>query len=229
MFTYINLVYWLLALASLIAWARFCAFMSEDITKNLVDQPELPWKLGAAGVMLLMLVMYLVMPSFWIALPVNAVIAGGMIAAFWVIRESKRHWARRGICFAVRSRRQGRPSSRMEERKNSRQVQLSYVRHDNSAMPLPKADDPLASGLGTADQIVIQALMRRAEMVELAPHQNGYGLALITDGDACGAAGGWIGPRRRRRFRRSRYWQVCRRKNAGGRRRGSFAPRTRKV
>src|ERR1700744_5528516 len=70
----------------------------------------------------------------------------------------------------------------MEERKNARQVQLSYVRHDNKPLALPRADDPLASGLGVADQIVIQALMRRAEMVELSPTQNGYALSLITDG-----------------------------------------------
>src|SRR5207249_252163 len=56
-------------------------------------------------------------------------------------------------------------------------------RHDGSPMPLPRPGDPLAAGLGTADSIVIQALMRRAEIVDLAPGQQGaYTLTLITDG-----------------------------------------------
>jgi general secretion pathway protein E len=71
----------------------------------------------------------------------------------------------------------------MEERKNARQVQLSYLRHDNTPMPLPRADDPLATGLGTADQIVISALVRRSEIVDLSPMPQGpYALALVTDG-----------------------------------------------
>src|SRR6185295_18103870 len=86
MFDYVNLIEWLVALASLVAWARFATFLADDVSNNLIDQPELPWKLGAAGVFVLMLIVYLIMPSFWVALPVNLLIAGGMIGAFWAVR-----------------------------------------------------------------------------------------------------------------------------------------------
>jgi type II secretory ATPase GspE/PulE/Tfp pilus assembly ATPase PilB-like protein len=180
MFDYINVIYWLIALASLVAWARFSTFLADDVTRNLVDQPELPWKLGVVGAGFLMMIMFVVLPSFWIALPVNLVIAGGIIAAFWAIRVKALGPA--GHLFKGALQAAERASSRMEERKNARQVQLTYLRHDNTPMPLPRSDDPLATGLGVADQLVIQALMRRAEMIELAPAQNGYGLSLITDG-----------------------------------------------
>ena len=49
-------------------------------------------------------------------------------------------------------------------------------------MILPKADDPLAAGIATADQLVIQALIRRAEQVDLTPTENSYGLTFLTDG-----------------------------------------------
>jgi general secretion pathway protein E len=179
-FDYVNVVYWLIALASLVAWARFSTFMCDDITKNIVDQPELPWKLGAAGVMLAMIVVYVSMPMFWIALPVNLVIAGTMIGIFWTLRVKT--LGPSGHLFKGAIQAAGSMSNRMEERKNARQVQLTYLRHDNTLMPLPKAQDPLAAGLGTADSFVIQALMRRAEMVELAPAKDGYALSLITDG-----------------------------------------------
>src|SRR5207249_4970017 len=86
MFDYVNLIYWLIALASLVAWARFATFMADDVSNNLIDQPELAWKLGAAGVFVLMLIMYIVpVPSFWVSFAVNALIAGGMIGAFWAV------------------------------------------------------------------------------------------------------------------------------------------------
>jgi type II secretory ATPase GspE/PulE/Tfp pilus assembly ATPase PilB-like protein len=180
MFDYLNLVEWFVALATLVAWLRFSTFLAQDVTENLVDQPELPWKLGAAGVGILMLLIYLLMPSFWIALPFNVLIAGGMIGAFWYVRVKALGPA--GHLFKGALQAAEKASSRIEERKNARQVQLSYLRHDNSPMPLPRPGDPLATGLGTADQIVIQALMRRAENVDLSPAQNGYALTLITDG-----------------------------------------------
>jgi general secretion pathway protein E len=180
MFDYINVIYWLIALASLVAWARFATFMCADVTRNLVDQPELPWKLGSAGVFLLMLLVYLLMPSFWIALPANIVIAGGAVAYFWNIRVKTLGAA--GHLFKGAIQAASNVSAGIQERKNARQVQLTYLRHDNTPMPLPGPQDPLAVGLGTADGIVIQALMRRAEIVDLAPSQDGYSLNLITDG-----------------------------------------------
>jgi type II secretory ATPase GspE/PulE/Tfp pilus assembly ATPase PilB-like protein len=181
MFDYVNVLYWLIALASLVAWARFATFMCDDITQNLVDQPEIPWKLGSAAIFLLMLVVWIVgLPSFWVALPINLVIAGGTVGGFWYIRVKtlgpKGHLFRKAIEAA------GQVSKGMEERKNARQVQLTYLRHDNTPMTLPGAQDPLAVGLGTADAIVIQALMRRAEIADLSPAPNAYSLNLITDG-----------------------------------------------
>jgi type II secretory ATPase GspE/PulE/Tfp pilus assembly ATPase PilB-like protein len=40
----------------------------------------------------------------------------------------------------------------------------------------------LAAGIATADQLVIQALIRRAEQVDLTPTENSYGLSFLTDG-----------------------------------------------
>ncbi len=180
MFGYVNLIYWLIALAGLIAWIRFSVFMCDDITRNLVDQPELPWKLGSGGIFVLLLLVFLAMPSFWIALPVNIVIAGGMIGAFWALRVKALGPA--GHLFSGAIQAAGNVSRGMEERKNARQVQLTYLRHDGSAMPLPASNDPLAAGLGVADSLIIQALMRRAETIDLGPAQDHYTLIMNTDG-----------------------------------------------
>ena len=140
MFDYVNVIYWLIALASLVAWARFATFMCEDVAKNLVEQPELPWKLGAAGVFLLLFIVYLIMPSFWIAFPINVVIVGGAIGGYWALRVktlgSSGHFFQGTIQAAEGM------SKNIQERKNARQVQLTYLRHDNTAMPLPESARP---------------------------------------------------------------------------------------
>ncbi|MGN6367143.1 MAG: ATPase, T2SS/T4P/T4SS family [Phycisphaerae bacterium] len=180
MFDYFNVIYWLIAFASLLAFAKFCTFVAEDVKKHLVELPELPWQLGYVSALLVMFIVFVVMPSFWIALPVNAVIAGTAVGVFWwkrvqVLGPSGHLFS--GAIASVSS-----ASTRREERRSARQVQLTYLRHNDSPMILPKPDDPLAAGIATADQLVIQALIRRAEQVDLTPSENSYGLTFLTDG-----------------------------------------------
>ena len=179
-FDYLNLIEWVVALASLIGWLRFATFMSEDITQNLVDQPEIPWKLGSAGVAVVMLIVYIVMPNFWAGLAINFVITGTVVGLFWVLRVKT--LGPSGHLFKGAIRSATGMSHRFEERKNARQVQLTYLKHDNTPMLLPPPQDPLAAGLGTADSMMIQAIERRAEVVDLSPGHEGYALSLITDG-----------------------------------------------
>lgn len=180
MFDYFNLVYWLIALGSLIAWANFATFVSRDVHEHLVNQPEMPWKAMGAGVLILMFLVYLLMPSFWIALPLNFLMAGGGVGYYWYIRVkelgAKGHLFRRTIETARGA------SRRVEEHRVAKQVMLSYLKHDDSPMPLPRPEDPVAAGLATADQMVIQALLRRAEQVDLSPVAGGYIVKYIIDG-----------------------------------------------
>jgi general secretion pathway protein E len=180
MFDYFNIVYWIIALASLIAFAKFATFVAEDVKKHLVDLPELPWQLSYIGVLLVMFIVFITMPSFWIALPVNAVIAGTAVGVFWWKRVQVLGPAGHLFSGAIAS--VASASTRREERRSARQVQLTYLRHNDSPMILPKPDDPLAAGIATADQLVIQALIRRAEQVDLTPTENSYNLTFLTDG-----------------------------------------------
>jgi type II secretory ATPase GspE/PulE/Tfp pilus assembly ATPase PilB-like protein len=175
-------VYWLIALASLIAWARFCTYVSDDVTENLPEQPDVAWKMGMLGVLLVMFVVWLAMPSFWAALPVNLVLAAAAIGAYWMIRVKT--LGSKGHLFSGTLQTMAGVSNKMDERRSAKQVQLTYLRGNDEHVPLPQKDDPLAAGLATADEILIQALVRRADMVELAPTQGGYALNFLVDGVA---------------------------------------------
>ncbi|MCL2648351.1 MAG: Flp pilus assembly complex ATPase component TadA [Phycisphaerales bacterium] len=184
MFDYLNLVYWLIALASLLAWARFSTFVAGDVETVLVDQPELGWKLGTLGALLAMMMVWVVMPSFWVALPVNVVIAGVVLGTYWFLRVKtlgpSGHLFRGALDTFTRA------TGTLENRRNANQVQLVYLRGDDQPLPLPHRDDPLAAGLATADEILIQALVRRAEQIEMIPGGGGgnYSLGMLVDGVA---------------------------------------------
>jgi len=182
MFDYLNLVYWLVALGSLLAWGRFATFVGEDLETKMIDLPELGWKLGMLGVMVVMFVVWVAMPSFWVAMPVNLVIAGGVVAVYWVLRVKA--LGSRGHLFQGALNTMASATGTMQAKKNAKQVQLAYLRSDDQPLPLPKRDDPLAVGLATADDILIQALVKRADQIEMVPGQGGggYALGLLVDG-----------------------------------------------
>jgi type II secretory ATPase GspE/PulE/Tfp pilus assembly ATPase PilB-like protein len=179
MFDYINVVYWLVALLCLFGWARFATFVAQDVDERL-NLPPVPWKLGYAGVLLVMFAVFVFVPNFWIALAANFVVVASAVGLFW--------WKRvellgpSGHLFSKTLGSLSRASGRMEERKNARQVTLQYSFANGSAMTLPAADNPLAAGLATADQLIIQGLVRRAEGIDLIPTEGSYNLLYIVDG-----------------------------------------------
>ena len=134
------------------------------------------------------------------ALPVNLLIAAGRSDG---VRDGAGEgcWGRRGSLFKGTISTFGAARGKLSERQNAKQVQLTYLHKDDSPVRLPAADDPLAAGLAAADDVVIQALVRRAEQVEMQPSfRAGGGLcaelhcgrrSLQPAGD--GADGGGIG------------------------------------
>src|SRR4051812_48791762 len=123
MFEYFNLIYWIIAFASLIAFARFATFVSDDVTHNLVDQPELPWKVGYAVILLVLALVFLLAPFPW-NFVINLVIAGSAVGAYWAIRVKT--LGPEGHLFKKTLQNVAQASNKMEERRSARQVQLTY-------------------------------------------------------------------------------------------------------
>src|ERR1700722_19618856 len=82
---YINPIYWLLAFLGLCVWARFCTFVSRDV-QQLRSQNIYLWKGLAAGSLALVIFLWLVLPSFWLALLAQLLICGGVLAFYWMVR-----------------------------------------------------------------------------------------------------------------------------------------------
>ena len=180
-FEYLNLVYWVMAVAGLLAWARFASFVSRDVA-TMSTIPELLWRCIVVGVLLVMTFVFILMPSFWVSMPLNVLIAGGVVGWYWMLRVKE--LGKAGHLFQKTIRAAGKVSKGIEEKRASKQVQLRYLRPDDSPMPLPAPDDPVSAGLSIMDQLMIRALERHAETIELVPGNAGYELRMMIDGMA---------------------------------------------
>ncbi|MEI8194651.1 MAG: hypothetical protein WCI73_01950, partial [Phycisphaerae bacterium] len=177
---FVNPIYWLIAVAATLAWARFATFVAHDVHDSLRKQNELVWKLVALSVLLLMTFLWVLLPSFWIALPVNLVLCGAVIGWYWMVRVQEMGPA--GHLLAALISTMGRTSEKMSERRAARSVMLAYIAKDDKPIPLPQTDDPAHAGMTYADQMLVQALERRTQDIEMAPGNDGYDLRFLVDG-----------------------------------------------
>lgn len=176
---FINPIFWLIAVASCLAWARFATWVAEDVSR-LSRQSELLWRLVPSAVLVVMTLVWVSMPSFWVALPVNFVLVAGVVGWYWAVRVGE--LGSKGHLFSKAIQGMEQASQRMGERRAQRQVSLSYMGSDDRPIPLPKPEDPAATGVSYADQMLAQALEKRADDIELSPGAQGYDLKFVVDG-----------------------------------------------
>lgn len=177
---FVNPIYWLIAVLSTLAWARFATFVAHDVHDTLRKQNELLWKLLGLSVLLLMSFLWVLLPSFWIALPVNLVVCGAVLGLYWMVRVGE--MGPDGHLLAALISTMGRTSAQMSERRAARSVMLAYIGKDDKPIQLPLPDDPAHAGMTYADQMLVQAMERRTQDIELAPGNDGYDLRFLVDG-----------------------------------------------
>ncbi len=177
---YINPIFWLIALVMVLLWVRFITWVDEDL-RNLPKQPEMLWKSINLSVMFLLLVVFVAVPEFFIALAVAIVMVGAVIGWYWAVRVQELGPA--GHLFTAQHLGMNSFAGAREERRLAKQITLSYWRN-GKPIDIPAADDPMSPGITLADQIIIQAVDRRAEAIWLVPSPNAYDLRFYVDGVA---------------------------------------------
>jgi type II secretory ATPase GspE/PulE/Tfp pilus assembly ATPase PilB-like protein len=176
---FINPVFWVLGACGLLAWGRFVMWLSIDV-ESLAHQSIAMWRNIAVGSLVLLTLVWLVVPMFWIAFVLALAIAGGVVGWYWVVRVKVRGAA--GHLFAGTLQKASSLSQNIKYQQASRNITLAYFKADDSPMPLPAADDPLAQGLAMADQLFAEAASKRAESVELLPTSQSYEIRFLVDG-----------------------------------------------
>jgi type II secretory ATPase GspE/PulE/Tfp pilus assembly ATPase PilB-like protein len=176
---YINPVFWILSVGGLLAWSRFVMWLSIDV-ETLRHQSIPLWRGIAVGSLVVLALLWLVVPMFWVAFFLELAIAGGVVAWYWMVRVKERGAA--GHLFAGTLQKASALSQNISYQKASRHITLTYFKADDSVMPLPAADDPMAQGLALADQLFSEAATKRAEGIDLVPKGESYEIRFLVDG-----------------------------------------------
>ncbi len=178
---FINPVYWILALALTVAWAWFCTWVGRD-APNLHRQREFFWNWVMVGALTLILLFWVLIPNFWLALLVNLAVMAGVVAWYWHVRVAE--LGPSGHLMAAVFASLGRVAESREIKKSAEQLILDYITDSGAPRRLPTTDDPLYGGVVLADQLLVQAMESRAQLIDLSPSSQAYELRFSVDGVA---------------------------------------------
>jgi type II secretory ATPase GspE/PulE/Tfp pilus assembly ATPase PilB-like protein len=177
---FVNPIYWVLAIAVVLCWARFAMFVSEDVKAFRTPQAEILWRSVVLGAFFLLIVVWMIVPFFWIALPLDLVIFAGVF--FWYdttrVANLKIH------VFNALFQKVQSHNTKSNIKKAAQGVALGYLRKDDSPVQLPMPEDPAYEGIAMADDMMIKATEYRADTVELTPTAATYDMRFYVDGFA---------------------------------------------
>ncbi len=177
---YINVVFLVLALALMLFWARLAVWIHVDMA-NLTDQPVLVWKSVLLGSLFLMTLVWVLVPLFYVAFPLNLLVAAGIFGWYWKIRTGQLGSTGSGLVGALTGK-FGQLAEGRQAQKSAQQLILNYLKASGNPIPLPRTDDPSWASMLAADQLLIQATESRAQKIELIPSQQAYDVQFTVDG-----------------------------------------------
>ncbi len=176
---FINPAYWIVAFALTVAWAWFGTWVGRD-APSLRRQREFLWNWVMVGSLALLLLFWVLIPNFWLALLVNLAVMAGVVAWYWHVRVAE--LGPSGHLLAAVFASLGRVAETREIKKSAEQLILEYITDGGAPQRLPATDDPLYGGVVLADQLLVQAMESRAQLIELSPSSQAYELRFSVDG-----------------------------------------------
>jgi len=175
---FVNPIYWVLAVSLVLGWARFAMWVSEDVKQFRKPENELFWRSVVLCTLLVLIVLWMIIPLFWIALPLGAMIFAGVFYWYDMARMAELNMhVLNALFLKVQS-----SQNKSKMKKSAQGVALGYLRQDDSPLQLPMQDDPTYEGIIMADDMMISATNIRADTVELTPGTANYDIRFLVDG-----------------------------------------------
>lgn len=178
---YVNPIFWVISVILILAWSRWVAWMARDVV-TLNNQPELMWRGVGLGSILLIMLSWLLVPIWWAGLGIAVAVMAGIF--FWYTGERAKVFGGSANPFTSLKDMFTNMAEAREQRKANREIALQYMGKDGGVLPFIPVDSPLYGGMQYADQLIVQALERRAEEIEIAPANDAYELKFFVDGVA---------------------------------------------
>ncbi len=176
---YVNPIFFVISVALILVWARWAAWMSKDVLM-LSSQSELMWRGIGLGSILFITLCWVLIPIWWVGLALALVTICGVF--FWYSNIRAKVMGGNANPFSSITEMFSKMSEASEKRKANKDIILQYLGKDGGNLPFIPIDSPLFGGMQYADQLIVQALERRADEIEIAPSGDAFELKFFIDG-----------------------------------------------
>jgi general secretion pathway protein E len=178
---YVNPIFWAISVALILVWARWVAWLSKDVLA-LSDQNELLWRGIGLGSLLVIILAWLLIPIWFAGLGVALAVMAGLFFWYNSVR-AKTMGSSSNPLNSIRDMFSSMAEAH-ERSRATREIALQYLGKDGGSLPFIPVDSPLYGGMQYADQLIVQALERRADELEISPANDAYELRFFVDGIA---------------------------------------------
>jgi type II secretory ATPase GspE/PulE/Tfp pilus assembly ATPase PilB-like protein len=176
---YVNIVWWVIAAAILVSWARLAVWMAKDVV-YLKTQSILRWQAILAGSVLALVLLWLFGGYWWLALPLSILLCGGLI--FWYNTVRIAEMGPNGSLFRRINDSARNITEKVDQAKTQRQISLNYLNRHDQPVALPRSDDPLFAGLLVLDRFALQMIDRRVEIADFTSGREAIEARFAIDG-----------------------------------------------
>jgi type II secretory ATPase GspE/PulE/Tfp pilus assembly ATPase PilB-like protein len=156
-------------------WARLLTWADKD--SDTAHLPRVPVNFGIFGIGGLGIVLFFLIPNFWISLAILVVLTSGGLLGYVGLRSSQI-----GTKDLKKQFQAWLASFGKEKVVKEVVSELQLVNAKGALVPAPDDESPERPGYDAVQQLFVDPIKKNAERIQLAPAADGYKLSYIVDG-----------------------------------------------
>jgi type II secretory ATPase GspE/PulE/Tfp pilus assembly ATPase PilB-like protein len=167
----------ILLVATFVVYMRYVARFEADA--RMYTLPVLPWNFAFVGAAVVALAAAVLIPIFFIGLPVAILILGGAMYAYWKFRDAR---VPEGRQFRFGGDKLAKAMAARRQAAADRAASVIFTRAGGGKEPVPQKEDPALGIYLALERVVVEPMLARASRVDLVSSQQGVAVSMLVDG-----------------------------------------------
>jgi type II secretory ATPase GspE/PulE/Tfp pilus assembly ATPase PilB-like protein len=167
----------ILLVATFVVYMRYVARFEADA--RMYTLPVLPWNFAFVGAAIVALATAVLIPIFFIGLPVAILILGGTMYAYWKFRDAR---VPEGRQFRFGGDKLAKTMAARRQAAADRAASVIFTRAGGAKEPVPQKEDPALGIYLALERVVVEPMLARASRVDLVSSQQGVAVSMLVDG-----------------------------------------------
>jgi len=167
----------LLLVATFVVYMRYVARFEADA--RMYTLPVLPWNFAFVGAALVALASAVLIPIFFIGLPVAILVLAGTMFAYWKFRDAR---VPEGRQFRFGGDKFAKAMAARRQAAANRAASVLFTRSNGSKEPVPQKEDPALGVYLALENLIVDPMLARASRIDLVSTQAGVACSMLVDG-----------------------------------------------